>query len=201
MTEKIDGTNATVIVNPLLPIFTPGDAFADGVVVQLGEHLYLVGAQSRNRVITPDADNYGFAAWVHANAQALADVLGPGRHHGEWYGHGINRGYEMPQGVRRFALFDVNRYAEALAMAVHLPYGLGMVPLLYDGPFADVSVQQALTRLKVRGSFVTRPPADHAGGPLPPYRNPEGVIVRHEDARAVFKVLIDRDELPKSMAA
>lgn len=183
------------------PIFKPGDEFADGIIVQLGEHLHLLGAQSRNRVITPEADNYGFAAWVFSCAQALADVLGPGRHHGEWYGHGINRGYGMPAGARRFALFDVRRYAEALAMTPHLPPGLGAVPLLYDGPFSDASVDDALTRLWARGSFVTRPPATQEGDPLPPYRNPEGVVIRHEDARQVFKVLIENDSMPKSLAA
>src|SRR5690242_770744 len=42
ITEKIDGTNAAVVVTE------------DGEVL----------AQSRTRFITPDSDNFGFAAWV-----------------------------------------------------------------------------------------------------------------------------------------
>ena len=45
ITEKIDGTNACVVVTP------------DGTVL----------AQSRSRFITPEDDNFGFAAWVQAN--------------------------------------------------------------------------------------------------------------------------------------
>lgn len=69
ITEKLDGTNAQVFVTD------------DG-------RLY---AGSRNRWITPEDDNYGFAKWVRANAEELK-LLGPGRHFGEWWGNGIQRG-------------------------------------------------------------------------------------------------------------
>lgn len=49
VTEKIDGTNAAVHVND------------DGTF----------HAQSRNRIITPDDDNFGFATWVHAHADEI----------------------------------------------------------------------------------------------------------------------------------
>lgn len=63
VTEKLDGTNGLVYVSD------------DGVVT----------AGSRNRWITPESktsDNFGFAAWVAANADELAK-LGPGFHYGE----------------------------------------------------------------------------------------------------------------------
>lgn len=64
ITEKIDGTNAAVIV-------------ADG-------KLY---AQSRKRIITPDDDNFGFASWVAEHPELVE--LGEGYHYGEWWGKGI----------------------------------------------------------------------------------------------------------------
>jgi hypothetical protein len=75
ITEKIDGTNAAVIVTE-------------------GGQVY---AQSRTRLITPGktTDNFGFAAWVEQNKVFLAERLGPGYHYGEWWGVGIQRGYGL----------------------------------------------------------------------------------------------------------
>lgn len=80
ITEKIDGTNACIVVSP------------EGVV----------SAQSRTRVITPGSDNYGFARWVAQNAVQLAQ-LGPGYHFGEWWGAGIQRRYGLAE--KRFSAF------------------------------------------------------------------------------------------------
>lgn len=60
ITEKIDGTNAQVVVGE------------DGSV----------RAGSRKRWITPEDDNFGFAAWVRRNEEELRE-LGPGQHFGE----------------------------------------------------------------------------------------------------------------------
>lgn len=68
ITEKMDGTNACV-------------------VIQEGK---IVGVQSRKRFITPEDDNYGFAAWVAENEQELLK-LGDGYHYGEWAGLGIQK--------------------------------------------------------------------------------------------------------------
>lgn len=92
ITEKIDGTNAQV------------------VVTSEGE----VQAGSRNRYIYPHADNYGFAAWVEANKEELL-CLGVGRHFGEWYGVGIQRNYNLKE--KRFALF-IPRPSESLPSCV-----------------------------------------------------------------------------------
>jgi hypothetical protein len=78
ITEKIDGTNAQV-------------CFAD-------DGQMLVG--SRNRWITPDNDNYGFARWCVENETELRK-LGPGRHFGEWWGAGIQRRYNVPEHLLR----------------------------------------------------------------------------------------------------
>jgi hypothetical protein len=85
ITEKLDGTNAQVYID------------------QWGE----IRAGSRNRWIKVGDDNYGFAAWVEANKEELRK-LGPGRHFGEWWGNGIQRGYGLPKGDKRFSLFNVS---------------------------------------------------------------------------------------------
>jgi hypothetical protein len=88
ITEKLDGTNAQVLVT------------------ETGE----VIAGSRSRFLTVDADNFGFAAWARKHADELRE-LGPGRHFGEWYGQGIQRTYGLT--TRRFALFNVARWGES----------------------------------------------------------------------------------------
>ena len=92
VTEKIDGTNAQ--------IWIPEDPEQEIV------------AGSRNRWITPEDDNYGFAAWVHANANMLRR-FGPGKHFGEWYGAGIQRRYGLDH--KRFALFNTGRWEKGLS--------------------------------------------------------------------------------------
>ncbi len=86
ITEKIDGTNAAVVVR------------ADG----------LVYAQSRTRIITPTSDNFGFANRVHDNQDDLREQLGEGRHFGEWWGSGIQRTYGLKE--KRFSLFNTHRW-------------------------------------------------------------------------------------------
>ena len=86
ITEKIDGTNGCV-------------------VIENGELSFV---QSRNRIITPDDDNYGFAKWAWANKDALAS-FGNGYHYGEWAGEGIQGN---PRGLtgKVFYLFNTYKY-------------------------------------------------------------------------------------------
>ena len=84
-TEKIDGTNACVVID---------------------EEGY-IGAQSRNRFIFPHDDNYGFAKWVENNKEDLL-TLGPGHHYGEWWGRGIGRNYGQTE--RFISLFNTLRW-------------------------------------------------------------------------------------------
>lgn len=106
VTEKIDGTNAVIRVEPGL--------------IRFG---------SRNRWLTREQDNHGFCAWGERHQAWLANVLGDGTHYGEWYGSRIQRGYGMT--TRTLALFDVSRYEERLANAIDNP-GLTLVPVLQD---------------------------------------------------------------------
>lgn len=81
ITQKIHGTNAHIIVFPYTS--TNGESHEVRWNVLVG---------SRTRYIAPGDDNYNFAAHVYANKQAYIDLLGEGRHDGEWAGKGINSG-------------------------------------------------------------------------------------------------------------
>ena len=130
ITEKIDGTNAAIHIKPLQSDEKPSpnaialvETDTDGCIAQ-------VAAQSRTRLITVENDNHGFAKWVAANAAALADNLGEGVHFGEWWGSGIQRGYGLEKGEKRFSLFNAHRWADIEQTSGGL---LHVVPTLYHG--------------------------------------------------------------------
>lgn len=185
VTEKIDGTNAAVHVQ----LGHPGDddtGWSAGVDTERG--FFKVGAQSRKRIITPAQDNFGFAAWVAANAESLALTLGEGVHYGEWWGSGIQRGYGLPKGEKHFSLFNVKRYSHLVEPDVDGPLvpGLGLVPVLYEGPFDLEEVRGLLDDLHVQGSQAA-----------PGFDRPEGVIVYHHALNGVFKATLENDDEPK----
>ena len=149
VTEKIDGANAAVVITD------------DGQIA----------AQSRSRLITPQDDNFGFARWVADNKDELLK-LGPGHHFGEWWGSGIQRGYGLPKGEKRFSLFNVSRWSD---YAVR-PACCHVVPVLSNGEGFEHCVHQALHLLLRAGSVVA-----------PGYSNPEGVMIFHTAAKQYFK--------------
>ena len=166
ITEKIDGTNAAIGISE------------EGRVY----------AQSRKRIITPDEDNFGFARWVAENAESLHEILGPGLHFGEWWGSGIQRGYGLTKGEKRFSLFNVSRWGDNCDVEDYP--GLAVVPLLYTGPYSDPAVDDVLATLHAQGSVAS-----------PGFDKPEGIIVYHSAARQMFKVLLENDDVPKSLVA
>ena len=100
--EKIDGTNACIIV-------TEDGDFA---------------CQSRSRIIGRGDGNVGFARWAYARKDELVDGLGIGYHYGEWWGQGIQRTYGLDH--KRFSLFDTRRWNEHHEP----PEGVYVVPIL-----------------------------------------------------------------------
>jgi hypothetical protein len=172
ITEKIDGTNAAIGVTD------------DGEVY----------AQSRTRIITPQADNFGFARWVAEHAEGLRFVLGPGLHFGEWWGAGIQRNYGLAD--KRFSLFNTARWREVLPIVPFAggdEFGLNnllVVPTLYEGPFRIGWIDAALDRLATHGSV-----ASHG------FHRPEGIVIFHKAAGTMFKVTLENDEQPKSQVA
>ncbi len=163
ITEKIDGTNAAIVI---------GEGGA-------------VGAQSRTRLITPADDNFGFARWVETHADRLRDLLGPGRHFGEWWGAGIQRRYNQTE--KRLSLFNVVRWADIREQSDGL---LDIVPTLYRGVFDHGDVESALGMLRREGSMAA-----------PGFDKPEGIVVFHVAANTGFKVTLEKDDEPKSKGA
>lgn len=183
ITEKIDGTNASIYleeVDPLLPQL--GVALC--AFVPHEGRLYKMLCGSRTRWITPQDDNHGFARWAVEHSSELVK-LGPGHHFGEWWGSGIQRGYGLPSGDKRFSLFNVGRWG-----GVPLPSCVRVVPTLYVGDFDTKAVEDALWALESGGS--------HA---VPGFMNPEGVMVYHRASNQLFKKTIHRDNEPKSKEA
>lgn len=192
VTEKIDGTNAAVVLTRVqeawahLPI-----ANAYGVTAPDGTR-FALQLQSRNRFLTPDSDNFGFAAWAYEHAEGLVG-LGEGRHFGEWYGLGIQRGYGLDE--KRFALFNTGRWSDdreadpdpksKLQIA---PACCEVVPVLGVATYSDVLVELAIWELMNEGSKA-----------VPGFMEPEGVVVYHTASRQTYKRLIEGDEVPKSL--
>jgi hypothetical protein len=185
ITEKIDGTNGCIYIGP-----TTQDP---------AEQTFLVG--SRTRWITPEADNFGFAAWAYSHKDELM-TLGPGRHFGEWWGSGIQRGYGLPKGEKRFGLFNVSRWClfgqtpksiptqdpRVMKTQDILPARCGLVPIIYDGPFNMAAVDDALSHLAQFGSLAA-----------PGFMNPEGIVVFHVAGNVGFKKTIEKDDAPKGV--
>lgn len=192
VTEKIDGTNAAIGISfgsreENSPLVYPGPtAVVDrgGFEVNGLHNVAVVYAQSRKRIITPTADNYGFAQWVSENAETLMSDLGQGLHFGEWWGRGIQRGYGLDE--RRFSLFNVAKWEDTEFATPNL----GVVPVLSKYTFSTAAVRGTLDELRANGS--------HAA---PGFMNPEGVVVYHTAGQVLFKALLENDERPKGQAA
>lgn len=196
-TEKIDGTNAAVIIEPLdgTDAVITEDAIA---AVELPDgQTFGVYAQSRKRLLRVNseadkaADNFGFAAWVKENALDLAAGLGEGYHYGEWWGAGIQRSYG--QEGKRFSLFNSGRWHDQEANGIGeiaCPRCCSVVPVLATGTNIGAVSEGALMLLEEGGSFAA-----------PGFDNPEGIVLYHTAARQSYKVTLDNDGQPKSAAA
>lgn len=164
VTEKIDGTNAQIFISE------PDD---NGNMIMM--------AGSRTRWITPDNDNAGFARWCRDNAQELMR-LGPGRHFGEWWGQGIQRGYGLKE--KRFSLFNVARWTDEVR-----PQCCHVVPILWQGIFDTNHIDACLELLLKTGSLA-------ADG----FMQPEGICIFHTAGNISFKKTLVKDDMPKSIS-
>jgi RNA ligase len=191
ITEKLDGTSACVVWVPVDPLAAENREYVlaerelvDQHGASIGPHWLL--AQSRQRFVAPSrliakADNYGWAQWVDDHADELM-LLGPGYHYGEWWGYGIQRGYGVPE--KRFSLFNVNRWGEGKQP---LPACCHVVPLL--GYITPDRINDKVEELRNLGSVAA-----------PGYMRPEGIIVWHSQSKQYYKILLENDEVPKSLA-
>lgn len=154
VTEKIDGTNGVIHIT------LDGELF--------------VG--SRNRWLTKESDNFGFHRWAMENEDELMK-LGPGTHHGEWWGSGIQRGYNLPKGEKRFSLFNTNIWNDETK-----PECCSVVPVLGQGVFDTVCIQNVMSYLEETGSVAS-----------PGFMNPEGVMIYHTALNGYFKHPFDKN--------
>jgi len=209
VTEKLDGTNACVVIEDTTQLEykqaqeaeaawrgMTGETIGSAPLASIGTlNLY---AQSRNRMLSLEDDNFGFAAWVRANAEVLAG-FGAGRHFGEWWGSGIARRYNQTE--KRFSLFNTIRWcahdAEPKVIPTEDPAAepkyqrrapacVSLVPLIWQGPMDDLNVDLHIEQLRLGGSFAA-----------PGFMRPEGIIVFHVAGNVGFKKTLERDEVPK----
>lgn len=157
ITEKLDGTNGCLVIDD------------DGGFA----------VQSRNRHITPESDNHGFAQWAYDNQHNLIADLGVGYHFGEWWGLGIQRNYGLDH--KRFSLFNPRHWGREFTVPQ-----LDAVPILVEGMFSEWLVDHELRRLRIQGSVAA-----------PGFANPEGIVIHHKQGNLRFKVTLEGDAVPK----
>jgi hypothetical protein len=160
ITEKLDGTNAQILITE------DGDIFTG----------------SRNRWITPgkSTDNYGFAGWVLGHKDLILQ-LGPGRHYGEWWGQGIQRGYNLKE--KRFTLFNVDRYTKNPP-----PECCSVVPVIVKSDRVQHAIDDGIAYLSTYGSVA-----------VPGYMDPEGIVIFHTASGHLYKKTCKDDEKPKTL--
>lgn len=150
ITEKLDWTNACIVITEDWDIY----------------------AQSRNRIITIEDDNYWFARRVYSNKEELKKLW-------VWYfywerrGRWIQRWYNEP--AKRFSLF-VFRWEE-------LPDCVSIVPTLYAWEFSTEKIDEIMNSLKQTGSIAS-----------PWFNNPEGIVIFHTGSRQIYKKTFDFDK-------
>lgn len=184
ISEKVDGTNGLIALLP------EGDEYdgirGDGIEPVAFDGDYAIFAGSRTRWLSAEdksKDNAGFARWIQEHASEVAQ-LGEGFHYGEWYGSGINRGYDLPKGTKRFALFNTHRWTETR------PELFDVVPILWEGSGDDLQsgIDSAIQTLAMNGSVIS-----------PGFRNPEGIVIYSHEARTYWKKTLKNDRIPKDM--
>lgn len=182
-TEKIDGTNAQILVVPI-SIFNVGDVDKEGAIAYTHSDgtEFILRAGSRNRWLSERMDNYGFWKWVNENKAELFK-LGPGRHFGEWWGSGIQRRYGLNE--KRFSLFNVLRWANNPS----IPSCCSVVPIVHQGTDEEGfnAVDAALEKLRNEGSYAAKG-----------FMDPEGIVAFHKASGYLFKATLDNDGVPKS---
>jgi hypothetical protein len=156
ITEKIDGTN--------------------GVIKIYNETDMLIG--SRNRWITPEDDNHGFARWCQTNKEDLLK-LGEGTHYGEWWGQGIQRGYNMRQKV--FSLFNATRWKNK----EDRPECCDVVPILYEG----IITPNIIADFGTKNPLLLSQVALHYGVK---YNKPEGYMLWMSKGQNYYKIPLNK---------
>lgn len=208
ITEKIDGINGQILVLERgmflqeraedLGSYDNSEVEWEDLLVQNGAipayinggnkqetHVLFVG--SRNRWLQCGKDNFGFWQWVSENANELCK-LGHGRHFGEWWGLGIQRGYELKE--KRFSLFNTTRWKDN----PDLPKCIHVVPVLYQGEWEYLYEQggRGMAPMKCIDDL-----SRDGSKASPGFMDPEGIVVFHSHSGQLFKATCKNDEKPK----
>lgn len=162
ITEKIDGTNACIIID------LASDEF---------------GVQSRKQIITPEKDNFGFASWAYKNQVELTNLLGHGRHYGEWWGVGIQRNYGLSH--RRFSVFNTGRWKKEQEAPSVVIDGVPVAPVpeLKIAQLFSFDLDDVMSDLQASGSIAA-----------PGFMKPEGICIFDPETRVVKKKTFDGDK-------
>lgn len=187
ITEKIDGTNASIFITSVIEALANGWGFSGQEIIRLSDNSIILAA-SRNRWLSSDKDNYGFFKWVNTNREELVK-LGPGLHRGEWWGYGIQKRYnetlkKAKKTGKMFTLFNTWRWRGEDEESTP-PECCSVVPVLYQGPFHSKAAKDTVQGLRDGGSVIC------------PGAEAEGIVVFHVAANSYFKVTLDNDEMPK----
>ena len=163
ITEKIDGTSGLIYIDETNNIF----------------------AGSRNRWLDDHNDNHNFWHWTMENKEELLK-LGKGYHYGEWWGKGIQRGYNLQE--KRFSLFNVGRWIKDKNIFLkekqeYCPECCEVVPILYQGMFNMAQIEGQLDILKTTGSKASKG-----------FMKPEGIVIYYKAGNYYFKKTIINDE-------
>jgi len=183
ITEKIDGTCGLIYVDEANNLF--------------------VG--SKNRWLDDHTDNFNFWHWVMENKEELLK-LGKGYHYGEWWGKGIQRGYNLEE--KRFSLFNTGKWVKKQNLTQlqldildqrpeweqklkekqeYCPECCYVVPILYEGMFNTSIISSILDELRITGSKAS-----------PNFMKPEGIVIYHKQGNIYFKKTIENDEKGKN---
>jgi hypothetical protein len=160
ITEKIDGTNGQICIGK------------DGEFLVGSRTCWLNGQTG---------DNCGFFLWALEHKEDLLK-LGTGRHFGEWWGQGIQRGYGLKE--KRFSLFNTSRWSDASVR----PACCHVVPVLYEGMFDTSKIEECVARLRSEGSIAA-----------PGFMRPEGIVCFHTQGNFGLKKTLEKDEEHKGM--
>lgn len=157
ITQKIHGTNAQIYIYPT----------ENGLELKAG---------SRTRWLTAEDDNFGFANYVYSKKDEIINILGEGRHFGEWAGPGINSGEGLKEKI--FCLFNWKRWARK-----PLPAQMITVPVLYTGAYDHLKIQEIMEDLKNNGSKLSQG-----------FMKPEGIVVQIGDN--LYKKVFEQEDSP-----
>lgn len=165
ITQKIHGSNGCIRI---------WQSWSDDAIEVNGLRWKIIGSK-RSGDVSINNDNFGFAAWIEENKEQLIRLLGAGRHYGEWAGPGINSGEGLNK--KTFVLFNHHLFKPDRP----LPDRVAVVPVLYNGPYDTVIINDVMMQLKDHGSYLVNG-----------YMHPEGIVINVDGTR--YKCVFEPEE-------